>query len=69
MTHCQRARRLRQIHARRHAIDLEIRSLDTEARGLENEHSWALGFKVPLRGRRLIDEMDRLDGDRKVVGL
>ncbi len=60
MTPAQRIRRLRQIDARRTAIEAELRALDAEARPLENEHSWSLGFRVPLRGKALIDEADRL---------
>lgn len=57
-TPAQRARRLRQIAARRDALHAEIRALDIEARPLENEHSWSLGYRVPLRGRKLLDAMD-----------
>jgi hypothetical protein len=60
MTPPQRLRRLRQIDARRTTLEAELRALDTEARPLENEHSWSLGFRVPLRGKALIDEADRL---------
>lgn len=60
MTPAQRLRRLRQIDARRTAIEAELRALTDEARPLENEHSWSLGFRVPLRGKALIEEADRL---------
>lgn len=60
MSPAQRLRRLRQIDARRATLEAELRALDTEARPLENEHSWSLGFRVPLRGKALIEEADRL---------
>ena len=60
MTPAQRARRIRQIDARRTALALELRALDNEARPLEIEHSRSLGFSFPpLRGKALIAVMDR----------
>lgn len=59
LTAAQRARRLRQIHARRKALHDELRALDVEALPLENAESLSRGFRVPLRGARLIDAMDR----------
>lgn len=60
LTPAQRARRLRQIDTRRDALQAELRQLDAEARPIENEHSWFLGYRVPLRGKALIEEIDRL---------
>lgn len=60
MSPAQRIRRLRQIDARRATIEAELRAIDAEARALENEHSWSLGFGVPIRGKALIAEIDRL---------
>lgn len=60
MTAAQRARRIRQIDARRAAIAAELRALDIEARPIEIEHSRSLGYSFPpLRGKMLIDVMDR----------
>ncbi|BCA57736.1 hypothetical protein [Sphingomonas sp. HMP6] len=59
MTPAQRARRLRQIDARRESLTAELRTLIAEARALENEQSWAMGYRVPLRGAVLIAAMDR----------
>ena len=67
MTPAQRARRLRQIDARREALATELRALIEEARPLENEESWTRGFRVPLRGRTLILEMDRREAGRAVA--
>jgi len=67
MTPAQRQRRLRQIHAKRQALQAELRALDVEAAPLENEESWSLGFRVPLRGERLIAEMDRQGAQRRAA--
>ena len=67
MTPAQRARRLRQIDARRDALAAELRALDLEARPLENLHSWSLGIQVPLRGKKLIAEMDRVAGQGRAA--
>ena len=67
MTTAQRARRLRQIDARRESLTAELRDLIAEARPLENEQSWSMGFHVPLRGRVLISEMDRAEAGRAVA--
>lgn len=61
MTNLQRQRRLRQIHTRTKALQAELRALETEARPLENEQSWAMGYRVPIRGDALLAEMDRRD--------
>jgi len=63
----QRARRLRQIDAKREALAAELRAIIAEARALENEESWSRGFRVPLRGRALIVEMDRAQAGRAVA--
>jgi hypothetical protein len=63
VTPAQRARRLRQINARREALNAELRELDREAHPLELEHSRSLGYSFPpQRGRALIAIMDRLEG-------
>ena len=67
MTALQRARRLRQIDTRRESLTAELRALIEEAHPLENEQSWAMGFRVPLRGRVLIGEMDRAEAGRKAA--
>lgn len=67
MTPAQRQRRLRQIDARRAVLADELRTLIAEARALENEQSWAMGYAVPLRGAVLIQAMDRADAGRDVA--
>jgi hypothetical protein len=60
MTEAQRARRIRQLDARREALNAELRAIEAEAAPLEREHSRSLGFGFPpLRGKALLDVMDR----------
>lgn len=61
MTPRQRARRIRDINARLARIEEERRDIATSLATLENAHSWEMGFKVPLRGKTLLAEMDRRD--------
>lgn len=62
MTPAQRARRIRQIAARRAQLAAEDRALELEAGPLEREHSRSLGYSFPpLRGKALLDVMDRAE--------
>lgn len=62
LTPAQRARRIRQLVAERERVTRRDREIVAELRSLENAHSWSLGFRVPLRGDRLLAEMDRREG-------
>lgn len=59
MTNKQKANRLRQVNSRRSTLESELRSLNGEARALENELSWSMGYRMPLRGVVLVDAMER----------
>lgn len=60
MTFAQRERRIRQIAAKVARLNDEIHQLELEAGPIEREHSRSLGFSFPpLRGRALLDVMDR----------
>lgn len=47
--------------ARIETLDNERRQLQMELAPLEAEESWAMGYRMPLRGKRLLDAMDRRD--------
>ena len=59
MTRKQKENRFRQVANRRATLEAELRTLNSEARALENELSWAMGYLVPLRGKMLLDHMQR----------
>lgn len=64
----QRARRIRQIAARRAQLAAEDRALELEAGPLEREHSRSLGYSFPpLRGKALYDVMEREEIRGKVA--
>lgn len=59
MTAAQRSRRLRQIDARCDALRAELRELEAAAHALENEQSRLMGYRMPLRGKIMIQALDR----------
>lgn len=63
MTANQRARRIRQLNSRRDQMASELRRLEAELAPLEREESRSLGFFFggTLKGKQLLDAMDRRD--------
>ncbi|WP_374139429.1 hypothetical protein [Sphingomonas sp.] len=60
MTPAQRSRRIRQCNARLDTLEAERRAILAELHPIETEHSRSLGYSFPpLRGKALIDVMDR----------
>lgn len=55
------AMRLRLLAAHARTLDSEQAKLAVERHALENRISHELGFAVPLRGQRLIDEITRVE--------
>ncbi len=69
MTPAQRQRRIRTLHARKQALESDLRALIAELAPLEREESRALGylFGGTISGARLIAEMDRVAAGRRAA--
>lgn len=67
MSNHERARVIRAKLARLETLDGERRRLLFELAPLEAEESWSMGYAMPLRGKRLLDAMDRSDWRREAA--
>lgn len=67
MSNHERARNIRAKLARLEALDAERRKLLFELAPLEAEESWSMGYTMPLRGKRLLDAMERRDAKRQAA--
>jgi hypothetical protein len=67
MSNHERARIIRAKLARLEMLDAERRELLFELAPLEAEESWSMGYAMPLRGKRLIDAMDRRDARKQAA--
>lgn len=61
MTARQRAKRIREMNARIAQIEAEKRRLIMALLPLETAESWSMGFRVVMRGAKLVAAMDARD--------
>lgn len=61
MTPTQRAKQIRKMHDRLAAIEAEKRQIQASLLPLETEESWSMGYRLIVRGERLLAAMDARD--------